>query len=452
MLFGGRKHSTLAMQAPQYTALPRGINLAGTRSIPRCIIKPMKTTISHFMLLAIPAALVSACDPAPATATSTTIQPLEVPAAPGSQSPNLAVGQNGVVALSWLTADESGHRLQYSVLDGDAWSQPRNVARGENWFVNWADFPSVVPVSEEMWAAHWLVRQPAGGYAYDVHLSVSSDGGATWSESVMPHDDNTPTEHGFVTIFPEATGMGLIWLDGRNMAHEASHHSTGGGMTLRAATYSSALEAANETLVDDLICDCCQTDVAITDQGAIAVYRNRTTDETRDIYAARYVDGEWLPGRVVADDGWTIEGCPVNGPAIAAEGDDVAVAWFTAAEDEPKVRMARSDDSGDTWSAAVDVTEGGLFGRVGVALLEQGEVAVSWLCGESEEHARLCLRRIGPENSLGQIHVVSGEDKVPPLSVPQLARSGDSIIAAWTVRDVNITGVRSSRITVASLR
>ena len=405
------------------------------------------------MLLAIPAAMLSACDPAPATATSTAIQNLQVPAAPGSQAPNLAVGQNGVVALSWLTPDEIGHRLQYSVLQGhSSWSKARNVARGGNWFVNWADFPSVVPISEGLWAAHWLVRQPAGGYAYDVHLSFSSDGGATWSESVTPHDDNTPTEHGFVTMFPEATGVGLIWLDGRNMAHGASHHSSSGGMTLRAATYSSALEAANETLVDDLVCDCCQTDVAITDRGAVAVYRNRTTDETRDIYAARYVDGEWLPGHVVAEDGWTIEGCPVNGPAIAADGDHAAVAWFTAADDETKVRLARSNDSGETWSAAIDVTEGKLFGRAGVAFLEQGEVAVSWLCGESDRHARVCLRRIGADNALGHIHVVSGEDEVTPLSVPQLARSGDSIIAAWTVRDGDVTGVRSSRIAVAALR
>ena len=409
-------------------------------------------SISRLLLLAMPAALGSACDPAPATATSTAIQRLAVPAAPGSQAPHLAVGQNGAIALSWVTADEIGHRLQYSVLEGKAWSEPRNVARGDNWFVNWADFPSVVPVSGEMWAAHWLVRQPAGGYAYDVHLSVSSDAGTTWSESVIPHDDNTPTEHGFVSIFPEATGLGLIWLDGRNTANGTSHHSSGGGITLRAATYSSTLEAATETLVDDLICDCCQTDVAMTGRGAVAVYRNRTTDETRDIYAARYVDGEWLPGRVVADDGWTIGGCPVNGPAIAAEGDHVAVAWFTAADDEPRVRMARSDDSGETWSTAVDVTKGGLFGRVDVALLEQNEVAVSWLCGDSEEHTRLCLRRIGAENSMGQVHVISGEDKVPPLSVPQLARSGDSIIAAWTVRDANVSSVHSSRITVASLR
>ncbi|HLU07989.1 MAG TPA: sialidase family protein [Woeseiaceae bacterium] len=415
-----------------------------------------RITTVRLMLLAIPSTLVAACDPAPATATSTAVEQLAVPAAPGSQSPNLAVGQGGVVALSWVTADETGHRLQYSVLAGNAWSEPRNVARGDDWFVNWADFPSVVPVSGEMWAAHWLVRQPAGGYAYDVHLSASSDGGATWSESVMPHDDNTPTEHGFVTIFPDATGMGLIWLDGRNMAHAASHgpshHSPTVGMTLRAATYSSSLEAAKETLVDELICDCCQTDVAITAQGAIAVYRNRTKDETRDIYAARYVDGEWLPGRAVADDGWTIDGCPVNGPAIAADGDHVAVAWFTAAGDLPKVRMARSNDSGETWSAAVDVTEGGISGRAGVALLDQGRVAVSWLCGESETHARLCLRRIGEDNTLGRVHIVSGEDQVPSLSVPQLARSGDAIIASWTARDGNVTGIRSSRITVASLR
>src|SRR5690606_3962268 len=157
--------------------------------------------------------------------------------APGSRSPHLAAGPDGTLVMSWVEPDGDGHRLSYSSLGPDGWNAPRSAARGSGWFVNWADVPSVVPVSGPLWAAHWLEQQPAGGYAYDVAFSVSTDGGNTWSEGVVPHDDGTPTEHGFVTLFPQDDGVGLLWLDGRNMAQHSSGDAMH-GMTLRSATYS----------------------------------------------------------------------------------------------------------------------------------------------------------------------------------------------------------------------
>jgi hypothetical protein len=354
--------------------------------------------------------------------------------------------------LSWLEPDGDGHSLRYSVLLGATWSAPIAVARGDNWFVNWADFPSVVPVSGTLWAAHWLVRQPAGGYAYDVHLTLSTDGGQTWSDPVIPHDDGTPTEHGFVTIFPQPSGIGLVWLDGRNMANEMPAEQATQGMTLRSATYSTALAIGDEAVVDGLICDCCQTDVAITDDGPVAVYRNRTADETRDIFTTRLVDGKWQSGHPVADDQWHIGGCPVNGPVIEADGEQVAVAWFTAANEEPKVRLARSRNHGGTFSAPVDVAVTDTYGRVGLAMLDGGDVAVSWLCKLSTDRAQVCLRLVSAENAVGPVLVLSGDQKVSPLSVPQLARSGEYVVAAWTVQDNDRTSVASRRLSIRSLQ
>jgi hypothetical protein len=375
---------------------------------------------------------------------------MEVPAASGSQGPHLAA-VDGTMVLSWVEPTDSGHALLYSILEGGSWSQPESVAHGDNWFVNWADFPSVIPVSGSLWAAHWLVRQPAGGYAYDVLLSTSSDAGATWAEPVKPHNDGTPTEHGFVTIFSHDAGIGLVWLDGRGMAQEPVPGGPPAGMTLRAATYSGELQVAGENLVDELICDCCQTDVALTARGALAVYRNRTRNETRDIYAARFENGAWQPGYPVAADGWNIDGCPVNGPAIEADGDEVAVAWFTAANGEPKVRLARSHDSGETFSAPVDVTDNEIFGRVGLAMLGDGVVAVSWLCRASENRARVCLRRVAKDGRAGAVQVLSGDENISPLSLPQLARSGESLVAAWTAQGSDGPQVRSSLLAIDSL-
>lgn len=380
------------------------------------------------------------------------LEPLAVAAAPGSRSPNLVSG-NGRLVLSWMEPREDGHGLRFSVLGEDRWEPPRTVAEGRNWFVNWADFPSVVPIDGSLWAAHWLVRQPAGGYAYDIHLSVSRDAGESWSDPVLPHDDGTPTEHGFVTLYPEDGDLALIWLDGRNMADadQGAHgpnraHGTSGGMTLRHATWSDGLRAGTNTEIDSLVCDCCATDVAITDSGPVAVYRNRTSSEVRDIYAMRRIDGAWQASRPIADDGWVIGGCPVNGPAIAADGSNVAVAWFTGAGGRARVRLARSGDSGATFGEPIEIADGETFGRAGIALLPGGGVAVSWLCKVSETSARVCLREVGADGSAGALVHISGERSVPVLNVPQLARHGNDLFAAWTAEVDGQTTIEAVRI------
>jgi hypothetical protein len=363
---------------------------------------------------------------------------LDVPAADASTGPNLAVAADGRVVLSWVEPAAIGHRLVYAALDGERWSAPSAVSEGTGWFVNWADFPSVVPLHGPLWAAHWLVRQPAGGYAYDILVSQSRDGGATWSAPMKPHDDATPTEHGFVTAFPLGGGAGLVWLDGRETAGPRQ------AMTLRAARIGPDASIAQATEVDGLVCDCCQTDAVAVPGGAVVVYRDRSDEEIRDISAARLTAGGWQPGRHVADDGWIIDGCPVNGPVVAADGDRVAVAWFTGAGGTPRVRVARSRDAGATFLPPVDVVSGANLGHAGIALLDGDRVAVSWVCELPQKRTGVCLRSVASDGALGRVRIVSGDEDVVPLSVPQLARGGNRLVAAWTSRPGDSTTVSSA--------
>lgn len=389
-------------------------------------------------------------DPEPAAA-NLDARLLEVPALPGSTGPNLAAGPDGTLVLSWLEPRGDGLALQYAVLGASGWSEPHPVASGDDWFANWADFPSVTPLSDELWAAHWLARQPAGGYAYDVFVSLSTDGGATWSQAVKPHDDGTPTEHGFVSLFPRGNGAGLIWLDGRNTVEPPSPDGVANGMTLRAATVTREGTITDAAEIDGLTCDCCQTDVALTAQGAVAVYRDRTEGEIRDIYAARLADEGWESGRAVADDGWTIDGCPVNGPVIAADDNRLAMAWFTGADDRPRVRIVRSGDAGVTWSAPVDVAGGDMSGHAGIVLLPEEALAVSWVCERPGGGSGVCLRALSAADAPGPVHLVSGAADVPSMSVPQLARRGALLVAAWTEETDGGTRVASAAVPVASL-
>src|SRR5690606_35763054 len=201
----------------------------------------------------------------------------------------------------------AGHALRYARWEQDGWGSARTVARGDNWFANWADLPGVLPLADGRWLAWWLQKSADAPYAYDVRLAWSDDGTA-WREAGAPHDDGTPTEHGFVTAIEQPDGtVRLAWLDGRNSVAGNGHHGHG-GMTLRHGQFSADGKQHGDAELDALTCDCCQTDSARSGDALLIAYRNRTTAEIRDIHVARYQQGAWSPPVRVHADGWKIDG------------------------------------------------------------------------------------------------------------------------------------------------
>ena len=387
----------------------------------------------------------AACSPAPSPAPAVSM--LDVPAATGAMAPNMVTGPDGTTVLSWIEPATDGHALRYSVLQDAGWGPAIHVASGDNWFVNWADFPSVVPLDGDRWAAHWLVSQPEGGYAYDVNVALSTDAGQTWSSAFLPHFDATPTEHGFVSLFPDSGGAGLVWLDGRKMVNEYDENDVAAsGMTLRSATFGEDQTPIRSALVDDLTCDCCQTDVALTPDGPIVVYRDRTVAEIRDIYVSRREYGEWQPGVPVSRDNWEIPACPVNGPVVRASGDTVVVAWFTAADDVPLVKAAWSDDRGKTFAAPLVVSETVPLGHVGAALLPDGDLVVGWHERAGDGGARLALRRVSSSGSRSDTFHLTEAAGVFAFSVPQLAYRDGRVVVAWTNAIEDTYGIGSAAV------
>ena len=208
--------------------------------------------------------------------------PLSVPAGSNVVGPRFATGPDGGIVLSWMRREESGATLRFSTLESDKWQAAIDVITDPNMFVNWADLPSVTPLGETRWVAHWLSKSADSTYAYDIFLAQSSDQGEGWSDPVRPHSDGTPTEHGFVSIHAQGDSTALLWLDGRKTANEATDDPRVTSMTLRSALLGPEGEVSQEQLVDEIVCDCCQTGVAVSSHGPIAVYRDRTVEEIRD--------------------------------------------------------------------------------------------------------------------------------------------------------------------------
>ncbi|MEM9408053.1 MAG: hypothetical protein AAGA81_18605 [Acidobacteriota bacterium] len=294
-----------------------------------------------------------------------------MPTEPGSLAPALLQLSEGRVVLSWLQQTDAGdHELRYGTVEREGVHSFEVAGRAEDLFANWADRPGLHALAGGGLAAHWLRRLGEGTYAYGAELLPLEPAGEPGTSSFWLHDDTSPTEHGFVTSVASLEATHFFWLDGRAMLEQEP-------MTLRAATADVRGAAASE-LLDARVCECCPTDVAVTSNGPVVVYRDRSLEEIRDISIVRRVAGTWTAPRPVASDGWRIEGCPVNGPGVDAAGDRVAVAWFTAADDRPRVQLALSADAGDSFAEPLTLDAEKPVGRVDLQIV--GDlVHVSWL-------------------------------------------------------------------------
>jgi hypothetical protein len=363
------------------------------------------------------------------------------PAAAGSAQPQLSVSSRGVL-LSWIERDGDLASLRFAERKGAGWTEPRTIASGRDWFVNWADVPSVLRLDDGSLYGHWLQKSAASTYAYDVRLSRSIDDGQTWSASFTPHHDGTQTEHGFATLFQmPGAGLGLVWLDGRAM--KGGEHDAGAGhvpstplgasgaMSVRSAVFDTQGKQTSETPVDLRVCECCPTAAAVTAEGPVVAYRDRSPDEIRDIYIARFSGGAWSEPAPVHRDNWKIAACPVNGPGLSANGRNVAIAWFTAKGDDGHAFAAFSSDAGRTFGTPIRLDDVGALGRVDVALLEDGAAIATWI-EFADGRAAFKLRRVTASGERSPAMAISNLAASRASGYPRMAAAKNELVFAWT--------------------
>jgi hypothetical protein len=351
------------------------------------------------------------------------------------------------VLLSWIERSGDLATLKFAERTTAGWSTPKTIASGRNWFVNWADVPSALRLPSGAIVAHWLQKSAASTYAYDVRLSYSTDDGNTWSPSFTPHHDGTTTEHGFASIVPIGDGFGLVWLDGRNMVGGEGHDGHGkGAMTVRFARYDTttsqvgkagslradkSFKQVEESEVDARVCECCPTAAAMTSEGMLAAYRNRSEDEVRDNYVARLVNGKWTTPQAVFADNWKIAACPVNGPSLSANGNTVAMSWFTAVNDQPRAYVAFSSDAGKTFASPVRVDDSATLGRVAIQLLPSGSALATWIEFENQK-ASFRARRVDRNGTKSAPITVSEMAGSRASGYPRAAIAKGEVVFAWT--------------------
>jgi hypothetical protein len=382
-----------------------------------------------------------------------TVEALPSPAGLHSGEPFLTTDASGAVHMTWIErTSDSTHAVRYARLHGADWTAPSTIVERGDLFVNWADYPAVIAAPSGRLVAHWLQRSGSGRYAYEVRVAQSSDGGASWSDGMVLHTDRSPGEHGFVAMWVAAgDSVRAAWLDGRHMGGGHGAEGADGAMSVQSVALAADGTLGVESALDLRSCECCQVAATVASSGPVIAYRDRSEREVRDIVVVRHADGRWTEPVLVYDDGWEISACPVNGPALAARGDTVAIAWFTGAKDTARVRVAFSVDGGARFATPVQIDGGAPAGRVGISLDEHGAAIVSWLERVPPEAAEVRVRRVTRTGEMSAPITVSRTKAARASGFPRIVRRGPELIAAWTVPG-DSAQVKLARIPLAGFR
>lgn len=355
---------------------------------------------------------------------------LDPPAQPESGMPFLTTAADGTLYLSWLDPHNGGHALRFSRLQGGKWSPPETIAAGKNWFVNWADFPSLSVQPDGTMLAHWLSRSAGGGkFGYGIRVARRTAG--AWREIHGMSLDEKDDYAGFLSF----AGTGAVYLSppaGAPPAAHSGHGEHGHRKTLRFLQLHADGRAATDIELDADVCSCCQTALARTASGLIAAYRDHSPGEIRDISVVRFVNGAWTGPHTLHADGWRINGCPTEGPSIATAGAGrVAIAWLTRANAQPKVQLTLSSDDGARFSTPVRLDSGNPLGRPSLAPLHNGAYLAAWLEKTHGVRAEIRLRHVSANGVAGPAVTVAEVPASRTTGFPKVAVSGGQIVLAW---------------------
>ncbi len=269
--------------------------------------------------------------------------------------------------------------------------------------------------------AHWIEQPEGNDDAEFVYVSASKDG-MHWTAPAMANKDRSPFQHGLASMIDSGNGeASILWL-------QALKGEDYPAQLMRTVVSADGRVLKEETLDSD-VCTCCPTSVVKTGRGLLVAYRGHTARDIRDINVVRFENGKWLPSKNVYPDNWKIDACPTNAAVAAAKGDNVAIAWYTAAGDKPRVEVAFSADAGATFGNPVVVNTARADGYASSILDDDGSAIVSWLeQGGGATH--VMARRVSASGVMGPATQVAQGSRMD-LGYPRLLHAGNDIWIAW---------------------
>jgi hypothetical protein len=254
--------------------------------------------------------------------------------------------------------------------------------------------------------------------AKELRAQRSSDGGKTWAGVERVNDDFSPQRsHAFADVAAAAGRVVVSWLDSRS-----------GEQGVVAAVVGSP-----NVTVDAKTCQCCRTALLAHSSGAVwLAYRDLDDHHVRNMAYAVSRDGgrTFAPRGAIADDQWSVHGCPESGPRLA-EGKDgrVWAAWTNGKG--PAIEVAAAVGGGRFGAPAVIAH--GSVNHPEVGTLPDGRIAVFYEA-MNDVVARYADAR-GTEWSEAKVVIAGGR-------LPRYARRGShAALAAMRGKEIVIVEV-----------
>lgn len=269
----------------------------------------------------------------------------------------------------------------------------------------------------------------------------SRNGGKTFIADKPLHGAGVIGDRGWQASALDARGtLHTIWLDHRQMAaaKAAGDHSEhtgehdGVAMAQRSALYYAA-DGVTERELFKGVCYCCKTAMAIGPNNEIyAAWRHVFAGNMRDMAFTASHDGgtTFMPLVRVNQDGWSIQGCPDDGPAMAVDGKGVVHLIWPTVKNEQGVLLYSTSVDGRSFAPPTQLpTLGGPKpSHPQIAIDTRGRVFVAW--DESRAGVRTAaVAQLGHPNAPYTLG--------PTSSYPVLAATDSGVIAAWTAGPPN---------------
>ncbi|HEX2339793.1 MAG TPA: sialidase family protein [Vicinamibacterales bacterium] len=343
------------------------------------------------------------------------------------------VSVNRFVALAWTATVGKTTDVFFSVSrDGSPFDPPRQVNdRAGDALAGGEQPPRVLlsagsgttgPRVAIVWASH------LGASA--IRLARSANGGREFmpAESVSPPE---ATGHrGWPAAAADRAGNAhVVWLD----------HGHGSWLTARSTSLTTnASRSVGPARVAGGVCYCCKTAIAAGPRGTLyAAWRHVYPGNVRDIAVAVSRDaGATFEAPVrVSEDGWEINGCPDDGPAVAVDSSGTLhIAWPTVVDGSRKSIFYATSRDGRTFTPRREVPGLGSDSRAHpqIAASSDGRVAIVW-----DEQRDVALVEV--QNGTFSKPVVL-DDAETDATYPVATYAADGLVVAWNAR----RGERSS--------
>lgn len=335
---------------------------------------------------------------------------LASPTLPGAVGVSIAGASDRSVWLLWADRPKDEIALRFSVLDATAkkWSAPNTIIKDGGLF-HLFEWPEAFPPVSLGGNGHATAVGFFGSAAHNLETAAlfrqTVDGGKTWGrgEPLSPEHAEDIEAVALVTLADNR--VLAAWIDGRD--YEKREQNV---MQLFARILG---ESGPDILIDSSVPRISQVSLtAFPDGGALLAYHGRTEDNLTTVRTARFRGQMWDDSKPLDNDVGR-----ATGPRVASDGGRVAAAWFTAADNDPRVLASYSPDAGARFLMPLRIDNGKPAGHVDILILHDGALLVSWI----ESDGSVWLRRVTPDFAPDAPVLLAPAGATSVNTVPRLA-------------------------------